>query len=84
MNGAVAVSRRRLYYTTWQGSPIHGVADYSIHVLDLESGEVTEMFQEDGFTPWDYPLAVSTDDEWLLYGRQPLPVSELMLVENFR
>jgi len=29
-------------------------------------------------------LAVSPDEEWILYGERPAPTSELMLVENFR
>ena len=29
-------------------------------------------------------LAVSPDEEWILFQKHPIPVSELMLMENFR
>jgi Tol biopolymer transport system component len=80
---SLAMSSRGLYYQTQRFAWRHGVAEYSIQFLDLESGEVTKLFEEEGFIAWDF-LTVSPDDEWILYGRQPIPVSELMLVENFR
>ena len=46
-------------------------------------GEVTEVFRKEG--PFGHArLAVSPDDEWLLYAEAPSATSELMLVENFR
>jgi hypothetical protein len=41
------------------------------------------VFEDEGFYPW-VDLAVSPDDRWILTVKQPLPVSELMLMENFR
>jgi Tol biopolymer transport system component len=80
---SLAASRSALYYMTGRVAIVHGVAEYSIHFLDLESGEVMEVFEEEGSRPWDF-LAVSPDEEWILYAKHPVPMSELMLVENFR
>ena len=70
-----------IYFTTIQVG-VRAI-DYTIQFYDLESGEVTELFGKEGpsLTPG---LAVSPDEEWILYSEQPLPQSELMLVENFR
>ena len=44
---------------------------------------MTKLFEEerDRIRP---NLAVSPDEEWILYSKSPLPVSELMPMENFR
>jgi Tol biopolymer transport system component len=56
---------------------------YTISFLDFESGRVTELFRKEG--PFlHYTLAVSPDEEWILYAEIPSPTSELMLAENFR
>jgi 6-phosphogluconolactonase (cycloisomerase 2 family) len=56
---------------------------YAIQYLDPDSGETTEIFRKEG--PFDHMwIAVSPDEEWILYGERPAPTSELMLVENFR
>jgi Tol biopolymer transport system component len=54
----------------------------SIWFLDLETRQVTQLVQKEG--PAFQWLAVSPDDEWLLYSEQAAWTSELMLVENFR
>ena len=84
----LAVSRSGLYYSrkaqgqySWQDAL--GESEYMINFFDFESGQVTTLFKEEGFIPWA-DLAVSPDEEWILYGKHPVPVSELMLVENFR
>ena len=57
--------------------------DDRIEVLDGESGRVTELFRKEG--PLTHAsLAVSPDEEWILYDEAPSDTSELMLVENFR
>ena len=59
------------------------VEEYTIRFFAFESGEVTELFRKEG--PFNHArLAVSPDEEWLLYGEAPADTSELMLVENFR
>jgi Tol biopolymer transport system component len=84
----LAVFRSGLYYSrkaqgqySWQDAL--GESEYMINFFDFESGQVTTLFKEEGFIPW-VDLAVSPDEEWILYGKHPVPVSELMLVENFR
>jgi Tol biopolymer transport system component len=56
---------------------------YTVHSLDLESGEVTELFRREG--PFHHEtLAVSPDGEWVLFGENRLGDDELTLVEGFR
>jgi len=43
---------------------------------------VIELFEERGGQAFD--LSVSPDEEWILYARRPVHISELMLMENFR
>jgi Tol biopolymer transport system component len=87
-----ALSRSGIYYATQQARVFAGVddsfrarvpTDYTIRFLDSESGEVVELFREGG--PFRHRwLAVSPDEEWILYGGQSLAQAELMLVEHFR
>jgi dipeptidyl aminopeptidase/acylaminoacyl peptidase len=79
--GFFALSGSGIYYHTQTTQGRRG--ESAIRYLDLPSGQVTEVFQETG--PVGLAgLAVSPDEEWILYDRRPLPTSELMLVENFR
>jgi hypothetical protein len=56
---------------------------WAIQYFDLDSRKVTELFRKEG--PFDHwSLAVSSDEEWILYSERPVGTSELMLVENFR
>jgi hypothetical protein len=85
-----ALSRSGLYYATEKVRVSEGVdflywarapTEYTIRFLDFESGKVTELFRTDGlFT--HYGLAVSPDEEWILYTEQPVAQAEVMLVEN--
>jgi hypothetical protein len=87
-----ALSRSGIYYATQKARVFGGVDDsfrarvpteYTIRFLDFESGEVAELFREQG--PFRHRwLAVSPDEEWILYGGQSLAQAELMLVDNFR
>ena len=47
--------------------------------LRLEDGLYDKALEE-----FNAALAVSPDEEWILYGEIPSPTSELMLGENFR
>jgi hypothetical protein len=58
---------------------IHQLTSLGAH---FKSGRVTELFRDEGRGP--YWLAVSPDERWLLYTKNPFWTSELMLVENFR
>jgi Tol biopolymer transport system component len=91
-NADWTLSRRGLYYAIERARVFGGWDDsrqarvpteYAIRFLDFDSGEVTELFRKDG--PFRHGwLAVSPDEEWILYGEQPLAQAELMLIENFR
>ncbi len=76
-----ALCERGLYFATAR-QKTRG-EEFAIWFLDFASGQVTELFRKDGlYAHWF--LAVSPDEEWILYAEQRLPQSELMLVENFR
>ena len=78
---AWALTPSGIYFATTQGRV--RAQGYTIQFYDLESGEVTELFQGEGLF-LGQPIAVSPEEAWILYAQQPLPQSELMLVENFR
>jgi eukaryotic-like serine/threonine-protein kinase len=76
-----AMARSGIYFS--KSRPPDRRQQWTIQFLDLESGRVTDLSRKDG--PFlHYSLTVSPDEEWILYGEQPVPTSELMLVENFR
>jgi hypothetical protein len=70
-----------LYYFTWTEKARWG--ELVIWHLDIESGQKTDLFRREGPVISEL-LAVSPDEQWILFGEEPLPTSELMLVENFR
>jgi len=76
-----ALSQRGLYYSTVR--PRGHESEYTVQFLDFGSGRTTEVFRQLGSSEHS-GLAVSPDEEWLLYGEWPEAQSELMLVENFR
>jgi Tol biopolymer transport system component len=76
-----ALSRSGIYFATLV--PRARGEEYTIRFLDFSSGQATELFRKEG--PYAHGwLAVSPDEEWILYREQSAPESELMLVENFR
>lgn len=86
------LSRRGLYYATekargseWVDPFYWGRAptEYTIRFFDFDSGEVTEVFRTEG--PVTHSgLALSPDEQWLLYTERAVAQAELMLVEDFR
>jgi Tol biopolymer transport system component len=80
--GDWALSRSGIYYCTRRARRGRS-REYTIHYLDLESGDVTEQFRKEGAFGQLW-LAVSPGEEWILFGEVPAWQSELMLVENFR
>jgi Tol biopolymer transport system component/DNA-binding winged helix-turn-helix (wHTH) protein len=59
------------------------VVEYTIRSLDIESGDVTDLFRRTG--PYFHGgLTVSPDEEWVLFGEGSGGRSDLMLVEGFR
>ena len=79
--GDWALSQSGIYFTKERRRARR--EEYTIHYLDLESGQVSELYRKGGPFAHSY-LAVSPDEEWILYGEWPLRTSELMLVEGFR
>jgi Tol biopolymer transport system component len=77
------LSERGIYFTTWAWGLRHRSARYTIQYLDLGSGEVTELFSKEG-SARPQCLAVSPDEQWILYTEVGMLSSELKLVENFR
>jgi hypothetical protein len=67
----------------WSLEPLPRGERAAIQFFDLESGRTTELFREDGPVEHGW-LAVSPDEEWILYGERSANSSELMLVENLR
>ena len=80
-HGNWALGRSGVYFSGRQRQV--GRQQWWLRHLDLGSGQVTELFRTEGpfLRMW---LAVSPDEERILYGEWPLATSELMLVENFR
>ena len=77
------LSQSGIYFATTREIVAWRRQEYTIQFLDLESGQVTEVFRTEGpfLHAW---LAVSPDEEWVLYAENPSYTSELMLMENFR
>ena len=78
-----ALGRSGIYFATSEPILALRTEEYTIRFLDFESGRVTELLRKQGSLLHRW-LAVSPDEEWLLFGEQPAPQSELMLMENFR
>jgi len=76
------LSAAGLYYGTSQQLELSG-EEYTIHFLDFESGRTETLFRKQGPVLHE-SLVVSPDEKWIAFGEQPIPQSELMLIENFR
>jgi Tol biopolymer transport system component len=76
------LSRTGIYYATAHSLAVAG-DEYRIRFLDVESGRTETLFRTTGLAGhWN--LAVSPDENWILYTEFPFAPSELVLVENFR
>ncbi len=76
------VARAGIYFLSYTSIP--GGERGAIGLLSLETGKVTQLFnQTHPSTPWE-GLAVSPDGLWILYGELPPDEADIMLVENFR
>ncbi len=78
-----ALGRSGVYYATNEAILPEYSERYVVRYRDFESGEVKELYRKEG--PFAHiSLAVSPDEEWIVFGELPGITSELMLVENFR
>jgi Tol biopolymer transport system component len=79
--GNWTLARGGLYYATIV--PRGRESEYEIHYLDFASRRTHEVLRQVGTSEHMW-LAVSPDEQWILYAQWPPAPSELMLVENFR
>ena len=82
MPGAVgwadwALGRRGLSYATARQQ------EFTIQYPDFSSGKTTLLLRRVGVLG-HWTLAVSHDEQWVLFGESPAWQSELMLMEKFR
>ena len=78
-----ALAGSGIYFTTAREVVRRRREEYTIWHFDFESGRVAEVRRDEGpFSRW--MLAVSPDEEWILFGQMPAWESELMLAEGFR
>ncbi len=76
------LSRFGIYYATARQGP--GVTrSCTIHFLDFESGQATDVIRRDGARILK-SLAVSPDEDWVLYVEVLPPDRDLVLVDGFR
>jgi Tol biopolymer transport system component len=68
---------------TFRNPEVGGGRRHSIRYFDFATGRVTDLSKDEGRFG-RYWLAVSPDEEWILYSQFPPGTSELTLVENFR
>jgi hypothetical protein len=81
--GGVASAHPRSGVYLAKSQPLTRGQRWAIQFLDVDSGQLTEVFRKDGPFYHGRP-DVSADEEWILYSESPAPTSELMLVENLR
>jgi len=81
--GAWAVSRSGLHYIAWRWVVPLRRAEFTVNRYEAGSKQITELFTREG-SLLPFWLAVSPDEQWLLYSEAQLLRSELRLVENFR
>jgi hypothetical protein len=78
---AWALARQGLYYATTRRQLRR--EEFEVRSLDFGSGRTTLLYGKKGEL-LHYPLTVSPDEKWILFGEAPGRQSELMLMENFR
>jgi Tol biopolymer transport system component len=78
---AWALARQGLYYATTRRQLRR--EEFEVQYLDFASGRTTRLYGKEGEL-FHYPLTVSPDEKWILFGEAPGQQSELKLMENFR
>jgi Tol biopolymer transport system component len=77
-----ALSRSGIYYVTRTPDESTSLGS-TIHFLDFESGKANDLIHRDGVLQLR-SVAVSPDEEWILYVEELPQEADLVLVENFR
>jgi len=80
---AWAVAARGVYFLNSRLVLRGRKSETTIAYFDFESRRTVPIFRREG-AMFNYGIAVSPDEQWILYGEYPVPQSELVLVENFR
>jgi Tol biopolymer transport system component len=70
-----------IYFLTSKSRP--GGEEWSIELLNLQSGTVTQIFHQNGPSWWHTCLALSPDEQWILYAEYPPRDADIMLAEDF-
>jgi hypothetical protein len=75
-------------WTLWRESIVYvnpeGATGPTIEQFDLRNGTVTEVVALGRETQPGIGLSVSPDGQWIVYSRDDLAGSDLMLIEGFR
>ena len=89
----VRILDRKVYWGNWDlapgriffltSKPKLGGEVWSIELLNLKTGEVTRIFQQESPNRHVF-LAVSRDEQWILYSEYLPREGDIMLVENLR
>jgi Tol biopolymer transport system component len=69
-----------IYFLTSKSHP--GGEEWSIELLNLRSGKITPIFHQDSPNRHEC-LAVSPDEQWILYAETPPRDADLMLADDF-
>jgi hypothetical protein len=75
------VAEEGIYFLT--ANPSLGGEDWSTGLLNLETGEVTQIVNQQS-PHYHSSLTVSPDSHWILYAERSREDADIMLVENFR
>jgi Tol biopolymer transport system component len=78
-----ALSSSGIYYVTVSTAVRQGVSlAGTIHFLDFESGQTTDLIRREGVSGLRW-VVVSPDEEWIIWVETLPPEADLVLVENF-
>ncbi|MHC4811371.1 MAG: hypothetical protein ACYTEV_13545, partial [Planctomycetota bacterium] len=80
--GDWTVAKTGIYFSTTERENSFRTT-YAVQFFDFASGETTQILRRDGQYGHMF-LAVSPDEEWILFAEDPIGRAELMLAENFR
>jgi Tol biopolymer transport system component len=77
------VSRDGIYFATRRRILAHRAGESIVYYFDFASRRTSPVFTQTG-PFWPSALTVSPDEAWIARHQHTMPLTELMLVENFR